>query len=1325
MGLRDKSIQFIRRLSVFYLLLIALIACFGLYYFNYVPNNKNALNQWGQRSLNQLVANFTRKGADVRSIFDSAVIDSLRYRRGSYQYLNRNIPYKPDKLNLDSVTKKTWHENPLPFIGKDRFEQWCLQYHVDSLAGDSGVYIRVKDFLTPLLEGRDDIFDSYMLFGNNSLPSQGKSLDLEILYRNEQLSASAMLNADTLLHMQKNSDLSGVVELSISGTVYEVFIRPFDFYQQHLYLAGLISKENYEKNAQSTPLNFIPYSIVLFLLIFISMPFLKIYLLSPKERINAWDVFTAALSFFVGASVFVLVLFYLFITFFTRITFNHRLDKFGKELHADITAELKMADKQLWKYDSIYGALDDSAKKVLVYRAADSAKNRVNPLFIPTKYFNLSRVFWIDNDGNTIAKWNPFNFEARLSSVKAAEFFRILQRQSPADSSFASSDRNVIYPGKSNVTGEFQVFVAKPRKRVIADVSGRPVYSIAIVMALFPNSSIRPVIPAGFGFCLTDQDGRILMDADEHRNLTENLLEETGNNAQLTHSIRYKNEAIIDNVILYGQICEMKVLPIHGQPLNIVVYYNRRLLVNNILRLLHFTMESLLYIFLGLAGCVLLSGISSFFTSTRLRFRLSKIEWIRYSTANKNAYAFTRFYYLYLGIVTTALFLFILIAGFDMRILFYISMVLPFYTVWAFIFSGLDRKKCKKYLSSFLMTERPVLVAAASILFCLILINCILFSFFKHDFHFRTGSVLLFFLFHVLAILGLLFTRFITRKELTQKLKVRKNSKRIPERDFSRPNYIVSLCFAIVLIAVLPTLGVLTYGFYSEKIQYKKNKLLRIAEDAEQRNLYLAAKVLPAYKPVVRASFSKHYFDSLLFQSGMYLTERDTVIYGAVAGAQGSRGTATGGTDADRGTGATQGGQGVGATGGTSVTQGSGVDQGAVGGQGGGTAQGTGAVEDGNAELADSLYAHFMDHRLFRTSQEYDSYSITGKADDGSWQFYTTHDSLDWLNLSYPNSIAERRGYRFLVRSSLQNPLVDFIHLPFFGVILFVLLAFVFIAGFNWLIKGTADRLFLFRFAREHDPDQGTNLLVQLLAHPNCRPKIPATMPNLYKGFMDLTASESSGERSIKDRETLILAHEQRFAPLYDCIWKALCEEERFILFDFCLDGYTNYKNKEILNKLMDKGILLLIDDAFKPFSLSFRNHVLSKKESPEFNKFIAAGSTGGAWTSLRIPILTIVAVIAIFTAFTQSDFTNKLTAFLTSMLALFPLVLKFLENFRTGSPAGGGSSTDAAGRGRDAAGRDEDAAGGGGDAAKDKGVVHRDSAAGVVASRNIRNEAN
>jgi len=1236
MGLRDKSIQFIRRLSVFYLLLIVLIICFGLYYFNYVPHNKEGLNESGQRSLIQLSSNFTQKSLDIKDIFDRTdSVQDLINKKGSYRYLNANIPYTldkpytPDKHAADSAEKTSLPKNPIPFIRKDRAGQWCIQYSADSLSPETVVLIRMKDFIRPLLEERDDIFDTYMLFKDHDPSGSGPSINLDILYRDDELSTSAMINADSLLSTQKNSDFSGIVELSIAGAAYKLFIRPFDFYNQHVYLAGLISKNNYNKRVQSTPLNFIPYSIVLFLLIVISMPFLKIYLLSPGERINARDVLSAALSFFVGSSIIVLVVFYIFINIFTKMTFNNRLEKFGAGLHTDIEKEFRQANKQLWQYDSIYNTLDPEQKKVLVYRQRDPAiRNKVYTKLLPTSYYNISRLFWIDSAGNTIAKWNPFNFNAPLSNVKNFDIWKIFQKQVPPDSSFINSEQNIIYSGKSNTTGEFQVYIAKPLRRPITNIDSNKVTSVNISLAVFLNSGTRPVIPVGFGFCLIDQAGRILMDADEHRNLTENLLKETGNNAHLIHSLQFKNETIIDNVQLYGQPCEMKVAPIQGQPLYLVVYYNKRLLTNNILRLLDFTIETLacVYIFLGI--CILLSGLISFFTPTRLRFRLNKIEWVRYSTANKNAYAFLKVYYKFLAVLTMTLFLLILLGRLDMRGLFYISLVLPFYSVLAFILAGTrsvphDIQKLKKYVQSFLHTELSISLAALSIFFCLITANIICLSFFKNDLTFMPGSKFLFLLFQVLAILGLLLTRRFARKKQAMLTKKERNTgKIVTDQRFCRPNYIVSLCLAILLIGVLPTLGVLTYGFNSEKIQYKKNKLLKIAKSSEERCLYLTNKVIPAYRPLVRARFAQTYFDSLLFRSGLYLTERDSVVYRSVR------------------------------------QMNSLADQG-----------------EANGEISDQPYSHLMDNYYLHTGQDHDTYSITGTADDSSWQFYTSHDSLDWINLKYKNRIAHQMGYQFVTRSTIQNPLIDFINLPLIAIGLFSLLIIAFIAWFNWLIKGTADRLFLFTFTRECFPDRDVNLLMKYLADPLCcsAPPVPASPPiqapptpqTFYEGFMERIAPEFSTDIPIRHRETIILDNEQRFEILYDCIWNALPVEEQYIIYDFCLDGYTNYKNRELLNTLIDKGILTLKDDAFKPFSLSFRDYVLSRKDSESLSEFMAGRSSGGFWSSLRIPLLTLVAVVAIFTAFTESDFTNQLTALLTSLLALFPLVLRFLENFR------------------------------------------------------------
>ncbi|HTI08883.1 MAG TPA: hypothetical protein VL832_10015, partial [Puia sp.] len=1188
---RDRSIQVIRKLSIFYLLLIVLIICFGLYYFNYIPRNKDQLNEWGQRSLNQLASNFTKKSSDIKAIFDSASrngsnIDSLKVKGGSYRYLNSNIPYKLEGGRPDSVQKTPPAGRPAPYIGKDKEEQWCINYSTESL-NNTAILVRVKDFLQPLLEGRDDVFDAYMLFKDSDKSTPGKQLNLDILYRAEGLSASPIINADTLLKIQKNSDFSGVVEVSISGTEYELFVRPFDFYQQHVYLGGLISKENYQRNVQSTPLTFIPYSIAFFLLILVGMPFMKIYLLSPRERISARDVLSATFSFFMGSSILVLVLFYIFINIFTKMTFHHRLDKFGEKLDADIEKEFRLANQQLWQYDNQYRHLTPKEKMVLNYKQKDKQiRADVNDSFMPSSYFNVSRVFWIDSNGTTLAKWNPFNFESPLSSVRGLDFFRIFQQQAPNGSNYADSTRNYIYTGKSNTTGEFQVFVVKPLRGKILNRDSLEVNSNSITMALFLNSGTKPVVPLGFGFCLIDREGRILMDADEQRNLAENLLKETNNNEHLVHCMRYKNQDIIDNIQLYGQPCEMKVIPLNNQPLYVVVYYNKRIVTNNILRLLRFTVEVMFYIFAALALCILISGLIPVLKPNRLKFKLTKIFWVRYSTVNKSAYAFTTIYYRSLALLTIALSLVILCCNFDIRALLYISLVLPFYTVLAFIFSGMPsipgklrdfirirRNKTalfslRIYFPFLLKTNGSILLVAIFICTCLAIINYICFTFYKSSDGLCQENICLLLIFQVLAILGLMITRWIAVLMAEYKEKKGKD-KPAKAEDICRPNYIISLRFAILLIGVLPTLGVLTYGFYSEKIQYKKSKLLKIAKNSEERGQYLSGKTIPAYKPAISAQFAGAlgYFDSLLFRSGAYLTESDTIIYypdpaRAVVQHSDPRRRPDSTTHRDSTTDAASSTAHADSAfhdspstahadpathGSPSTTHADPIDhRDSSTALAASVAQATAELpvspllhslpDTGNTDIADEPYSVFMDNHSFHTNQDYDGYSVPSKADDNSWKFYyTTDSSLTWLNLAYKHRVAAQNGYQFLARSSIQNPMTDFFRLRPLVKFLFLLLIISFVIGFNWLIKGTLDRLFLLTFIRDHKPKEEDNLVMRYIKDPIWRPQVLAASPAPYAAFEAMINPECSTNRRDRKTARLILRNQEKFETLYDC----------------------------------------------------------------------------------------------------------------------------------------------------------------------------------------------
>src|SRR4030095_7588495 len=87
---------FIRRLSVFYVLLIILFSLFLIYYYYYVPQNESEFNDRAHRELKRLVDNFVQRHKDLQNTFSQVRGDdsNFHHKTGSYEKLNENIPYE-------------------------------------------------------------------------------------------------------------------------------------------------------------------------------------------------------------------------------------------------------------------------------------------------------------------------------------------------------------------------------------------------------------------------------------------------------------------------------------------------------------------------------------------------------------------------------------------------------------------------------------------------------------------------------------------------------------------------------------------------------------------------------------------------------------------------------------------------------------------------------------------------------------------------------------------------------------------------------------------------------------------------------------------------------------------------------------------------------------------------------------------------------------------------------------------------------------------------------------------------------------------------------
>jgi hypothetical protein len=137
----------------------------------------------------------------------------------------------------------------------------------------------------------------------------------------------------------------------------------------------------------------------------------------------------------------------------------------------------------------------------------------------------------------------------------------------------------------------------------------------------------------------------------------------------------------------------------------------------------------------------------------------------------------------------------------------------------------------------------------------------------------------------------------------------------------------------------------------------------------------------------------------------------------------------------------------------------------------------------------------------------------------------------------------------------------------------------------------------------------------------------------------------------------------------YDGLWKKLSTEEKYILYDFALDGFTNYKAGILLYKLLYRD-LLFVDKNFqlRVRSADFHNYLLSKDifnqylQDPEdikVYKYMTSVRKQGFWQAFRVPLQVIIGAAGLFIFFTQEALTQKIVGLCTSL----PFITQMLSS--------------------------------------------------------------
>ena len=173
---------------------------------------------------------------------------------------------------------------------------------------------------------------------------------------------------------------------------------------------------------------------------------------------------------------------------------------------------------------------------------------------------------------------------------------------------------------------------------------------------------------------------------------------------------------------------------------------------------------------------------------------------------------------------------------------------------------------------------------------------------------------------------------------------------------------------------------------------------------------------------------------------------------------------------------------------------------------------------------------------------------------------------------------------------------------------------------------------------------------------------------DLPRSMQEINNYEKTLPEELPFSEENILCMLSKLDPIYHRIWTPLSPLEKFILYDFAIDGFANYKTGSVLNQLLQKGILIFEDGRLALMAPSFREYVLRQSGDAAIQSIIKKAREEGYWQMLKIPLLLLLAIPGIFIFLTQEALYQKMIGLFTAIGPILPLIQSLFEKDNSGN---------------------------------------------------------
>jgi hypothetical protein len=372
----------------------------------------------------------------------------------------------------------------------------------------------------------------------------------------------------------KNVDLqrrAQIARVILDGREYRMFSQPMSVRvgppaglvpnghsaEAQWVVVGVVSSGRFTGESMAISYTLLIAVMAVFLLLLFSVPFLKISLLGPMQRVRFGDILLLGISLLCATAVVTIILFDTLAYRRTRAFADAQLRHLASDIKRHLSSEILHADQ------------------VLTMLERTPKNNGVNPL--PDEYRKDAVATYpffesfarIGTDGVQRQKWQMDKRVLPVADVKTRTYFTdALTNQGWTKS--GQTGRYTIEGIRSKTTGETQAVIA----RSIAN----PTADNAVVAVSFPMLSlINTVIAGSCQFVVIDDSGKVIFHSESQRNNAENFFDESDMSKALRSAVAGRQNEML-NLRYWGEDRRAFATPIDGTPWTLVTFRSKRLL---------------------------------------------------------------------------------------------------------------------------------------------------------------------------------------------------------------------------------------------------------------------------------------------------------------------------------------------------------------------------------------------------------------------------------------------------------------------------------------------------------------------------------------------------------------------------------------------------------------------------------------------------------------------------------------------------------------------------------------------------------------------------